>query len=126
MSYHCIATALHPRLRLKCFKPHWRSYAEWHKKAEGSINDVYKEYLENENESDQREEELSQPNRRKVPGESHDTRFDDSMSVELHLLTGHHGYKKQNRHSQLQEYFEAIAIDLRIECPEYQSLLSNS
>lgn len=47
------------------------------------------------------------------------------MSFDLHLPIGHRGYKKQKRQIQSQEYFEAIAVDLRNEDSKYQSLLSS-
>jgi hypothetical protein len=47
------------------------------------------------------------------------------MAVDLHLLTNWKGNKKQRQRDELQEYYEAIAIDLRNDDPEYQRLLNN-
>ena len=44
-SFYCVATALHPRLRLAWFQDHWRHHETWHVKAEESIDKLYNEYL---------------------------------------------------------------------------------
>jgi hypothetical protein len=34
ISYYCVATILHPRLRQQWFKPHWKGFTEYSKKAD--------------------------------------------------------------------------------------------
>lgn len=129
VSYYCIATMLHPKLRQQWFKTHWSHFPAYSKKADKSVRGVYELYRKNNRptdfDADAHDDPHTQPSRRKVPGDATITRFDDIMAVDLHLLTNWKGSKKQRLRDELQEYYEAIAIDLRNDDPEYQDLLNN-
>ena len=79
-----------------------------------------------EPDTDHADDQYTQPSRRKIPGDNTAFRYDDMMTVDLHLLTGANGFKKQRRRDEHQEYFEAIVIDLRYNNPEYLKLLNDS
>ena len=125
-SYYCIATTLHPKLRQQWFKTHWKGFSEYSKKADSSIRDVYISYQLNEIDSEiHLDDQYTQPSRRKVPDDTSTSRFDDILTVDLNILTGARGTKKQRRRDELQEYFEAIAVDLKNDNPEYLKILND-
>jgi hypothetical protein len=45
VSYYSVATLLHPRLRLNWFQNQWKNYPSWYRKAQKSLEKVFKEYL---------------------------------------------------------------------------------
>lgn len=110
-SYYCIATVLHPRLRLAWFKDHWSQYDAWHKKAEKSVRKVFKSYLDTKRKVD--ELMLPSPSRRKLPGgNNYHLRWARTISVNPMLLTGSKSHKRHKRMSQLDEYFDSLQEDL--------------
>ena len=128
VSYYCIATMLHPRLRQHWFKDKWSHFPAYNKKADKSIRSVYEAYKrssQSDDDLDHLNDPYTQPSRRKIPENATRTRFDDIMAVDLCLLTGFKGSKRQKQHDELQEYFEAIAVDLRNDDIEYQRLLND-
>ncbi|KAK7177592.1 hAT family dimerization domain protein [Paraphaeosphaeria sporulosa] len=114
-SLYCVATAMHPCLRLSWFKFHWKLHPQWHKAAEKSIREVYKQYLAAEaadGDGDGDDELPELPRTRKVPGAyATDERRLRTMFVDDHLLTGKKTYKRQKRTSQLDEYFDSLYDD---------------
>jgi hypothetical protein len=107
---YCIATALHPRLRLLWFKDKWSRWPDWAKKAEASIESVYKEYLNAEVESEEFE---VQPLRHKVPAQYSSSKPNaTTMCVNKIYLTGSHASKRQKKSNQLKEYFNDLIEDL--------------
>jgi hypothetical protein len=50
VSFHAVATALHPGLRLNQFKSQWKRHPQWYNKAEKSIQKVFKQYVADEQE----------------------------------------------------------------------------
>ncbi|KAF3039398.1 hypothetical protein E8E12_008443 [Didymella heteroderae] len=119
---------LHPRLRQHWFKDKWSHFPAYNKKADKSIWSVYEAYRrssQSDDDLDHLNDLLTQPSRRKVPRDATRTQFDDMMAVDLYLLTGFKGSKRQKQNDKLQEYFEAIAIDLCNDDIKYQRLLNN-
>lgn len=111
-SLYCVATALHPRLRLNWFKTHWKNHEIWYKKAEKSVRAVYQKYLDNECKADEVTEDVSTPSRRQLPGSyATDARRQRTMRVDHHLLTGKKNSKRLKLTSQLDEYFNSLHED---------------
>lgn len=110
-SFYVIATALHPRLRLPWFKTRWKDFPQWHTKAEKSIYKVFRQYVDLEVEPDV-DAPPPQLLRHKTPAGSSYS-FDDTMSVDLMLLTGARSHKKQKRVSQLEEYYNDLRDDMQ-------------
>lgn len=129
VSYYCIATMLHPKLRQQWFKTWWSHFPNWNRKADKSVRGVYETYKKNnrlmELDADSRDDQLTQPSRRKVPGDAGTTFLDDVMTVDFHLLTGSKGVKRQRQRDELQEYFDSISVDLQNDDPEHQRLLND-
>jgi hypothetical protein len=50
VSFHAVATALHPGLRLNQFKSQWKRHPQWYNKAEKLIQKVFKQYVADEQE----------------------------------------------------------------------------
>ena len=64
--------------------------------ADFSMREVYISYRLNETDSGiHLENQYTQPSRRKVPGDTSASRFDDMMTVDLNILTRARGIKKQ-------------------------------
>ncbi|KAK7178414.1 transposase-like protein [Paraphaeosphaeria sporulosa] len=111
-SLYCVATAMHPCLRLSWFKSQWRDFPHWQKAAEKSIRDVYNQYLAAEDVADDPNELAELTRKRKVPGAyASDERRLRTMWVDDHLLTGKKAHKRQKRTSQLDEYFDSLYDD---------------
>lgn len=111
ISTYCVATILHPQLRITWFKDHWRKHPSWHKKAESSMKAVFQQYLEAEDES-ARETALSQPSRRKLPAGVADDRWQKTMGVDLSLLTGNKGHKRARKVNELELYYDQLLEDV--------------
>ncbi|CAI6331579.1 unnamed protein product [Periconia digitata] len=113
LSLYCVATALHPRLRLLWFKTHWKHHKIWHRKAESSIHAVFKKYLDAED-NNTIEIDDDEPSVRKIPGAyADDARRQRTMAVDVSLFTGRKSYKRHKRVSQLDEYLDSIDEDFR-------------
>jgi hypothetical protein len=108
VSIYAVATALHPHLRLLWFKTHWKNFPHWYSKAEKSICQTYKQYLEV---SAAPEEAPPPPSRRKIPSNSNDL-YSQTMAVDLHLHTNATS-KPQKRTAQLDEYFDDLLSGVR-------------
>jgi hypothetical protein len=111
ISYCCVATILHPQLRLSWFKDHWRKHADWYKKAERSMKAIFQRYLEAKDDT-AHQRDLSQPLRRKLPAGTRDDRWQQAMGVDVTLLTGHKGHKRARKVNELELYYEALLEDL--------------
>jgi hypothetical protein len=122
-SFYVVATALHPKLRLTWFKTHWKDFPRWHAKAEKSIRKVFKQYVDLEVEHET--EEPLPPPRRKQPAARDSAFEDETMSVDLMLLTGARTFKRAKRVSQLDEYFGDIREDLTNTSMAHQKLLAD-
>jgi hypothetical protein len=110
-SLYCVATALHPRFRLALFKDHWKKYPAWHKKADNSIRNVFRSYVDGDMEPE--EPSIEHPTFRRVPGAyKGDDRRALTMSVDPMLLTGNRNHKRYKRITQLDEYFDDLQKDL--------------
>lgn len=121
VSYYCVATALHPALRLAWFQTHWKPYNSWVKAAEASVKKVYNEYLAAE--LDNEEPELPLPSRRKAPNSDDDNLYSQTMAVDIHYLTGNKARKRQKRSTQLEEYFDDLRDDLTVASDLQRQLL---
>ena len=88
---------------------------------------VIKHYVDAEVEQQVLEEPVSQPSTgRRQPGEcSGASLFEDTMAVDLHLLTGSKPHKRQERVSQLDEYFNDIQIDFMSANSAHKQLLND-
>ena len=54
------------------------------------------------------------PTRRKLPGGNyHDDRYAKTLTVDTSLLTGTRSYKKARKSTELQQYYDTLATDLR-------------
>jgi len=105
----CVATALNPQLRLLWFKDKWAAFPMWHKKAENSLKEVFQRYLDAEEDED----EMPEIRRRKLPGGNHhDELFENTMTVNLQLQTGHRSHKRARSLNELQKYFDDIYTDI--------------
>ena len=71
---------------------------------------VFKQYVDAEVEQEVLEEPVSESSTgHRQPGKcSGASLFEDTMAVDLHLLTGSKSHKRQERVSQLDEYFNDI------------------
>ena len=107
VSYYAVATILNPRLRLLWFKDYWRRHPTWYKKAEASMEIVFQQYVDAEEEPDEASE-MEEPTRRKSPGGL----YDKILTVDTSLLTGARNYKKARRATELLKYYDAIVQDL--------------
>ena len=126
-SFYAIATALHPALRLVWFKGAWKDFPLWHSKAEKSVRTAFKQYVDAEVDQEVLEEPISQPSvRLRQPGKSNGSSlYEDTIEVDLHLLTGSKSHKRQKRVSQLDEYFNDIQIDFMGASSAYRQLLND-
>ena len=126
-SFYAIATALHPGLRLVWFKGAWKDFPSWHSKAEKSVRTAFKQYVDAEVDQEVLEEPISQPSvRLRQPGKSNrSSLYEDTIAVDLHLLTGSKSHKRQKRVSQLDEYFNDIQTDFMSASPAYRQLLND-
>jgi hypothetical protein len=122
-SYYCVATALHPRLRLCWFKDHWRDFAPWHKKAEEDIKKAFEKYLAAEEIAN--EVETAEESRRIPPISHSHSRFARTMAVDTMLLTGNRNYRKQQKKHQLGCYYDDLQEDLATDSQAYQELLDD-
>ncbi|KAI1522438.1 hypothetical protein PtrSN001A_011752, partial [Pyrenophora tritici-repentis] len=76
-----------------------KQYRDWTKRAQDSINKVFKQYVASEPHDD---EQLSAPSRRKLPGNSDGSDlYSQTMAVDLMYLTGSKSHKRFKRASQL-------------------------
>ena len=112
-SLYCVATAMHPLLRLSWFKTQWSRHALWHKTAEKSIRETFAQYMAAEGTANDNDDELPElPRTRKVPGAyASDDRRLRTMFVDDHLLTGKRSFKRQKRTTQLDKYFDSLYED---------------
>ena len=108
ISYPCVATILHPKLRISWFKDHWRRHPLWYKKAEKSMKAVFEQYLSQEDDHTQHVN-LSQTLRHKLPS---DSRWEQALAVDLSLLTGHKGHKRARKVNELELYYDTLLDDL--------------
>jgi hypothetical protein len=122
-SYYCIATALHPRLRLTWFKDHWRDFPAWHHKAEQDLRKVFGEYLAA---SDAPDEAMAAEELRRQPPVSHtNSPFARTMAVDTMLLTGNHNHRRQQQKKELDRYIDDLQEDLTNDSKAYQELLDD-
>ncbi|OAG10766.1 uncharacterized protein CC84DRAFT_1161623 [Paraphaeosphaeria sporulosa] len=114
-SLYCVATAIRPSVRLSWFKTQWKAHPVWHKAAEKSIRDVYKQYLAAEKLDDGDLDELPEvPRTRKVPGAyASDERRLRTMLVDDHLLTGKKGHKRQKLTSMYLRFTMIVDVYIR-------------
>jgi hypothetical protein len=87
-----------------------KDFSRWHSKAEKSISKAFKQYVDLEVEHETNEP-LPAPWRKQAGNR---TLYDDTMSVDLMLLTGARTFKKAKRVSQLDEYFNDLREDLTV------------
>jgi hypothetical protein len=126
VSYYSVATLLHPRLRLNWFQNQWKNYPSWYRKAQKSLEKVFKEYLTAKAEADDSQDSLLKPlSRRKLlsNGNSSDL-YERTIAVDLHLLTNAKN-KRQRRAGQMEEYFESLVTDLTTGSDRDLELLSD-
>jgi hypothetical protein len=126
VSFYAVATLLHPRLRLNWFQSQWKNYPQWYRKAQKSLEKVFKEYLSVSAElEDSQDSQLLPPSCRKLPNStSTNDLYERTMAVDLHLLTNTKN-KRQRRVGQLEEYFEALVTDLTTGSERKLKLLDN-
>ena len=88
---------------------------------------VFKQYVDAEVEQEVLEEPVSESSTgHRQPGKcSGASLFEDTMAVDLHLLTGSKSHKRQERVSQLDEYFNDIQIDFMSATSAYKQLLND-
>lgn len=87
-----------------------------------SVRTVFKQYVDAEIEQEVLEEPVFQPSTglRQPSKCSRASLFEDTMTVDLHLLTGSKSHKRQKRVSQLDKYLDDIQIDLMNALPTYK------
>ena len=106
-SLYCVATALHPKLRMLWFKKHWGEYPTWHARAEKSLRKVFQHYVTlQEQEEEEYEETPEPPSRRRVPGDQHHAvdLYEETMTVDPMMMTGVRSFKKQRVQDELDRY----------------------
>ena len=73
---------------------------------------VFQQYVDAEAEAEVEDDEQP-PSRRKLPGgEYHDESFERTLSVDISLLTGSRSYKKQQKTTELQQYYNSYQEDV--------------
>ena len=122
-SYYCVATALHPRLRLAWFKDHWRDFDKWHRKAEADTRKVFNEYLAANKVPN--EVVIAEELNRRPPASHNSSPFARTMAVDTMLLTSNANHKRQQMKNQLQCYFDDLQQDLLNTNAAYQTLLDD-
>ena len=106
--YYFAAVILHPSLKRAWFADKWRKWPMWVRHAEKSIETLFAEYLEAEDEEEA--EELTQPSRRKVPRKpdnDSDDDFEARLIVDEDYATTTRARKKTKLANELQRYYEA-------------------
>ncbi|KAF1937004.1 hypothetical protein EJ02DRAFT_470027 [Clathrospora elynae] len=122
LSYYAVATVLHPKLHINWFKDHWKNFPLWYKKADASVKEMFKSYLQAEVEDNNEPQWPPQTSRKLPGGNTSNNPYNRTMGVNLHLLTNTKN-KRQKRASQLEDYSDALLTDYTNSSPHEFMLL---